>query len=176
MLALLGYSIRLFIHTTKRTVKKTNLLSFVLEKNRPSMPSLHHYKGKLRKDFFGDDAGLIGVWVENSFASQIVLYHVGFECFDSKIGYSFISIGMAKNGIIFVHKFNMWCCNRQPLANTLCHSMKLPMISWIGIDFITHFTRTIDMYVRMDVWMVVNFICQPLLGGAQYCCCEVVAS
>lgn len=27
------------------------------------MPSLHHYKSKLRKDFFGDDAGLIGVWV-----------------------------------------------------------------------------------------------------------------
>lgn len=27
------------------------------------MPSLHHYKSKLRKDFFGDDAGLIGVYV-----------------------------------------------------------------------------------------------------------------
>lgn len=45
----------------KRNSLKTNLFSFVLEKNRPSMPSLHHYKGKLRKDFFGDDAGLIGV-------------------------------------------------------------------------------------------------------------------
>lgn len=30
---------------------------------RPSMPSLHHYKANLRRDFFGDDAGLIGVYV-----------------------------------------------------------------------------------------------------------------
>ncbi|XP_030388533.1 probable cytochrome P450 49a1 [Scaptodrosophila lebanonensis] len=28
---------------------------------RPSMPSLRHYKGDLRRDFFGDVAGLIGV-------------------------------------------------------------------------------------------------------------------
>lgn len=27
------------------------------------------------------------------------------------------------------------------------------MISWIGIDFITHLTRTIDMYVWMYGWM-----------------------
>ncbi|KAH8394653.1 hypothetical protein KR222_000876 [Zaprionus bogoriensis] len=29
--------------------------------HRPSMPSLRHYKGELRRDFFGDVAGLIGV-------------------------------------------------------------------------------------------------------------------
>nr|XP_017022013.1 probable cytochrome P450 49a1 isoform X1 [Drosophila kikkawai]XP_017022014.1 probable cytochrome P450 49a1 isoform X1 [Drosophila kikkawai] len=29
--------------------------------HRPSMPSLRHYKGDLRRDFFGDVAGLIGV-------------------------------------------------------------------------------------------------------------------
>ncbi|XP_055920745.1 probable cytochrome P450 49a1 [Eupeodes corollae] len=29
--------------------------------HRPSMPSLKHYKGQLRRDFFGDVAGLIGV-------------------------------------------------------------------------------------------------------------------
>lgn len=29
--------------------------------HRPSMPSLHHYKSHLRKEFFGDSAGLIGV-------------------------------------------------------------------------------------------------------------------
>lgn len=29
--------------------------------HRPSMPSLKHYKGTLRKDFFGDSAGVIGV-------------------------------------------------------------------------------------------------------------------
>uniref|UniRef100_A0A1B0G778 Cytochrome P450 n=1 Tax=Glossina morsitans morsitans TaxID=37546 RepID=A0A1B0G778_GLOMM len=29
--------------------------------HRPSMPCLKHYKGQLRKDFFGDVAGLIGV-------------------------------------------------------------------------------------------------------------------
>lgn len=38
-----------------------------------------------------------------------------------------------KNGIIFVHKFNMWCCSRQPLVNILCHLMKLPTILWIGM-------------------------------------------
>lgn len=27
----------------------------------PSMPSLHHYKTTLRKDFFGEMAGVIGV-------------------------------------------------------------------------------------------------------------------
>lgn len=37
------------------------LISFRLI--RPSMPSLHHYKAHLRRDFFGDDAGLIGVYV-----------------------------------------------------------------------------------------------------------------
>jgi cytochrome P450 family 49 subfamily A len=29
--------------------------------HRPSMPSLHHYKNVLRKDFFGDTPGVIGV-------------------------------------------------------------------------------------------------------------------
>jgi cytochrome P450 family 49 subfamily A len=29
--------------------------------HRPAMPSLHYYKGVLRKDFFGDSAGMIGV-------------------------------------------------------------------------------------------------------------------
>ncbi|KAH8371081.1 hypothetical protein KR093_006157 [Drosophila rubida] len=29
--------------------------------HRPSMPTLRHYKGELRRDFFGDVAGLIGV-------------------------------------------------------------------------------------------------------------------
>ncbi|XP_020713396.1 probable cytochrome P450 49a1 [Ceratitis capitata] len=33
--------------------------------HRPSMPSLKHYKGKLRRDFFGDIAGLIGVHGKN---------------------------------------------------------------------------------------------------------------
>lgn len=33
--------------------------------HRPSMPSLKHYKGLLRKDFFGDTAGLIGVHGKN---------------------------------------------------------------------------------------------------------------
>ncbi|KAM7343730.1 cytochrome P450 49a1 isoform 1-T1 [Cochliomyia hominivorax] len=33
--------------------------------HRPSMPSLKNYKGKLRKDFFGDIAGLIGVHGKN---------------------------------------------------------------------------------------------------------------
>ncbi|XP_017465203.1 PREDICTED: probable cytochrome P450 49a1 [Rhagoletis zephyria] len=33
--------------------------------HRPSMPSLKHYKGKLRYDFFGDIAGLIGVHGKN---------------------------------------------------------------------------------------------------------------
>ncbi|XP_067632322.1 probable cytochrome P450 49a1 [Eurosta solidaginis] len=33
--------------------------------HRPSMPSLKHYKGKLRHDFFGDIAGLIGVHGKN---------------------------------------------------------------------------------------------------------------
>ncbi|XP_053966323.1 probable cytochrome P450 49a1 [Anastrepha ludens] len=33
--------------------------------HRPSMPSLKHYKGKLRHDFFGDIAGLIGVHGRN---------------------------------------------------------------------------------------------------------------
>ncbi|XP_055325966.1 probable cytochrome P450 49a1, partial [Sitodiplosis mosellana] len=41
--------------------------------HRPSMPSLHHYKSKLRKDFFGDDAGLIGVHGEkwDNFRAQV---------------------------------------------------------------------------------------------------------
>lgn len=29
--------------------------------HRPSMPSLHHYKAHLQKDFFGETAGVIGV-------------------------------------------------------------------------------------------------------------------
>lgn len=29
--------------------------------HRPAMPSLHYYKGVLRKDFFGDNPGMIGV-------------------------------------------------------------------------------------------------------------------
>uniref|UniRef100_A0A1A9X3H5 Cytochrome P450 n=1 Tax=Glossina brevipalpis TaxID=37001 RepID=A0A1A9X3H5_9MUSC len=33
--------------------------------HRPSMPCLRHYKGQLRKDFFGDVAGLIGVHGKN---------------------------------------------------------------------------------------------------------------
>uniref|UniRef100_A0A1A9ZGA2 Cytochrome P450 n=1 Tax=Glossina pallidipes TaxID=7398 RepID=A0A1A9ZGA2_GLOPL len=33
--------------------------------HRPSMPCLKHYKGQLRKDFFGDVAGLIGVHGKN---------------------------------------------------------------------------------------------------------------
>uniref|UniRef100_A0A1A9VGK8 Cytochrome P450 n=1 Tax=Glossina austeni TaxID=7395 RepID=A0A1A9VGK8_GLOAU len=33
--------------------------------HRPSMPCLKHYKGELRKDFFGDVAGLIGVHGKN---------------------------------------------------------------------------------------------------------------
>nr|XP_018918048.1 PREDICTED: probable cytochrome P450 49a1 [Bemisia tabaci] len=33
--------------------------------HRPSMPSLNYYKHKLRKDFFGDDAGVIAVHGEN---------------------------------------------------------------------------------------------------------------
>lgn len=47
----------------KRNVieKKKKLKLIETSLFRPSMPSLHHYKSKLRKDFFGDDAGLIGV-------------------------------------------------------------------------------------------------------------------
>lgn len=29
--------------------------------HRPSMPSLHYYKGQLKKDFFDNNAGVIGV-------------------------------------------------------------------------------------------------------------------
>ncbi|XP_026466088.1 probable cytochrome P450 49a1, partial [Ctenocephalides felis] len=41
--------------------------------HRPSMPSLHHYKAVLRKDFFGKDAGIIGVHGEkwDAFRAQV---------------------------------------------------------------------------------------------------------
>lgn len=32
-----------------------------VQPHRPAMPSLRNYKSKLRKDFFGDNMGLIGV-------------------------------------------------------------------------------------------------------------------
>ena len=32
--------------------------------HRPAMPSLHHYKEVLHKDFFGDCPGVIGVYVK----------------------------------------------------------------------------------------------------------------
>ncbi|XP_037035585.1 probable cytochrome P450 49a1 [Bradysia coprophila] len=41
--------------------------------HRPSMPSLHHYKSHLRKEFFGDTAGVIGVHGEkwDTFRAQV---------------------------------------------------------------------------------------------------------
>lgn len=42
--------------------------------HRPSMPSLHHYKNVLRKDFFGDTPGVIGVWVDPVFYTQQFLW------------------------------------------------------------------------------------------------------
>lgn len=41
--------------------------------HRPSTPSLRHYKANLRKDFFGDNAGLIGVHGEkwNKFRAEV---------------------------------------------------------------------------------------------------------
>lgn len=45
--------------------------------HRPSMPSLHHYKAHLQKDFFGETAGVIGVWVfekKNLWKNSVMYY------------------------------------------------------------------------------------------------------
>lgn len=44
--------------------------------HRPSMPSLRHYKGHLRREFFGDIAGLIGVHGKNWEAFRQEVQHI----------------------------------------------------------------------------------------------------
>ena len=56
---LIGHPDLLFVFDgdqIRNTFKKEEVLP-----HRPSMPSLANYKSSLRKDFFGDDMGLIGV-------------------------------------------------------------------------------------------------------------------
>lgn len=56
---LIGHPDLLFIFDgdeIRNVFKKEEILP-----HRPSMPSLHHYKTTLQKDFFGDNAGVIGM-------------------------------------------------------------------------------------------------------------------
>lgn len=72
--------------------------------HRPSMPSLHHYKSKLRKDFFGDDAGLIGVYV-NWYVSHWQLWDLQSNVMSIDYG-SFV----VDDFIMFCF-FVCFCCN-----------------------------------------------------------------
>ncbi|CRL06719.1 CLUMA_CG019477, isoform A [Clunio marinus] len=56
---LIGHPDLLFIYDgdeIRNTFRREEILP-----HRPAMPSLHHYKGELHKDFFGDCPGIIGV-------------------------------------------------------------------------------------------------------------------
>lgn len=82
-------------------------------------------------------------------------------------------LDMAKNGITFAHKFNTWCCNRQPHANTLCHSTKSPTILWTGnfelvlfLPFSRLFVVPDDIFIEREtqidvlLWLPWRFIRQ----------------
>lgn len=56
---LIGHPDLLFVYDAdliRDTFKKEEV-----QPHRPAMPSLRNYKSKLRKEFFGDNMGLIGV-------------------------------------------------------------------------------------------------------------------
>lgn len=52
--------------------------------HRPSMPSLHHYKNVMRKQFFGDTPGVIGVYVTIFLYIFVSLIHVDFYFSEKK--------------------------------------------------------------------------------------------
>lgn len=65
--------------------------------HRPSMPSLHYYKQKLKKDFFVGNAGVIGVYVE------IIVTEVFFI---------YIFLDTVPNGMSLGEKYKSFCCRQ----------------------------------------------------------------